>query len=162
MTRTRFQTTLAVINDSLWVIGGDVHRTERTLGTIEKYNEENETWELITHFPKNRTRCAICAVNSFIYLFGGCEGRQSYNDWDAYNVDTDRWLSQDDPEPLITLIAGSDGGAKGSHEVSEISVNPQNRPVSSSARVIYPGVALPVLDSNMSMLMGARAVTTSS
>ena len=100
MLHTRFQSTLAVVGGSLWVIGGDVHQTERTVGTIEKYNEQTSLWEMITTFPKRREGCAICAVDSLIYVFGGCVGCQSFNDWDAYNVETDRWLSQDDINPI--------------------------------------------------------------
>ena len=104
MLHTRFQSTLAVVKNSLYVIGGDVHQTERTVGSIERYNEEVNEWEMITTFPKRRESCAICAIDELIYIFGGCVGCRNFNDWDAYNVITNRWLSENDNVP-INLIS---------------------------------------------------------
>ena len=145
------------------MIGGDVQGTERTLGSIEKYNEKNEIWDMITYFPIKREGCAICAVNSSIYLFGGWDLRQTYNNWDAYNVDSGRWLSQDDIDfsqlsslsgtnVLLDIDVLSDGNTKNTTYVG----SPDNR------RLIYPVfVQRPVNDST-NMLIGARAVATSS
>ena len=104
MLHTRFQSTLAVVKNSLYVIGGDVHQTERTVGSIERYNEEVNEWEMITTFPKRRESCAICAIDELIYIFGGCVGCRNFNDWDAYNVITNRWLSENDDVP-VNLIS---------------------------------------------------------
>ena len=96
MLRTRLKSTPAVIKGILYVIGGDVHQSERTVGTVERYCEHLGLWVHVTEFPKRREGCAICAVDSTIYVFGGYEGRHNFNDWDAFNVDTNRWLSEDD------------------------------------------------------------------
>ena len=110
MLHTRYQSTLAVVGNSLYVVGGDVHQTERTVGTIERYNEEINEWEMITTFPKRRESCAICAIDELIYIFGGCVGCRNYNDWDAYNVITNRWLSENDnvPKNLISSCINGD------------------------------------------------------
>ena len=105
MIHTRFQSTLAVVKGSLYIIGGDVHQTERTVGTIEKFNEDLNEWEMITTFPKRRESCAICAIDQLIYIFGGCMGCKNFNDWDAYNVDIHKWLSDNDDIPDNNLMS---------------------------------------------------------
>lgn len=134
MLRARCQSTLAVIKGILYVIGGDVHQSERTVGTVERYCEHGGLWVNVTEFPKRREGCAICAVDSMIYVFGGYEGRTNFNDWDAYNVDTNRWLSEDDA-------------------IDSESLDPPH------SRVIFP-TGNCVARNSMNVLCGAVAVAT--
>jgi Kelch motif len=145
MLHTRFQSTLAVIRGSLWVIGGDVHQTERTVGTVERFNGDLGCWEFVTVFPKRREGCAICAIDSIIYVFGGYVGCHSFNDWDAYDVTTGRWLSEDDIQTSATNTFSVGTGT--------VYNTPQSK------RLVFPVGACPARNS-MNMLNGATAVAT--
>ena len=145
MLQTRFQSTLAVIGGSLWVIGGDVHQTERTVGTVERFNGDLGCWEFVTVFPKRREGCAICAIDGIIYVFGGYVGCHSFNDWDAYDVTTGRWLSEDDIETCNQNTLST--GVVAMHYARK------------SNRLVFPIGACPARNS-MNMLNGATAVAT--
>jgi hypothetical protein len=80
------------------------------LGSLERYNKETNSWELVAHFKTKRNRCSSCAFGSKIYVFGGSKGGAAlHNDWDAYDVDTGEWLSDNDSS--LTPAAAAAGNS---------------------------------------------------
>jgi hypothetical protein len=94
MVHTRYDAKLVVIKDNLYVIGGNIDKTNVMTGSIEKLNEIKNVWEMITVFPARREKCAIEKIDNYIYIFGGYKPLGViYNDYDAYDVISNKWLS---------------------------------------------------------------------
>jgi hypothetical protein len=54
-------------------------------------------WELLTTFPSRREKCAVEKIDNYIYIFGGYQPLGVvYNDYDAYDVVSNTWLSDND------------------------------------------------------------------
>lgn len=105
---------LLVVNNALYVVGGDVGNDgTQKVRTIEAYNEESREWEVVTAFkvrpnstahnysvshtysPKDHRRgFSTCAVNNSIYIFGGCsEDDYESNTCDSYDLISNKWAS---------------------------------------------------------------------
>jgi hypothetical protein len=60
---------------------------------LNKFN----VWELLTTFPSRREKCAVEKIDNYIYVFGGYKPLGAiYNDYDAYDVVNNTWLSDND------------------------------------------------------------------
>ena len=97
LTRNRLFGNLLIVNDSLYAIGGDVDDSGQQLlvtRTIERYNDELNTWEYVTTFKDERKGFSTCAIGNKIYVFGGSDLSETYNDtWDVYCVKSGVWES---------------------------------------------------------------------
>ena len=91
MLRRRFRPRLYVINNNLYVVGGDVDHNETT---IECFDLTTQSWELCCIFPIKRPGCASAVVGTRIYVFGGGHGTLPSNDtYDYFDV-VQRWGSR--------------------------------------------------------------------
>lgn len=59
---------------------------------LSKFN----VWELLTTFPSRREKCAVEKIDNYIYIFGGYHLGVVYNNYDAYDVISNTWLSDSD------------------------------------------------------------------
>lgn len=99
---------LLFVDEVLYAVGGDVMMPRFDSPgvpetTIERLNPTTNVWELVTSFPKERHGISVAAVGSTIFVFGGEVVRQgdvSLSVYDAYNVETNTWLSADGVERL--------------------------------------------------------------
>jgi len=89
MVKPRSDFSLFVGDNVLYAVGGG--DLNETVLTIERYNREEKSWELITELNEDRFGCAACYMEGFIYVFGG--RNDSIYTWNAYNVRTDLWAS---------------------------------------------------------------------
>ena len=97
LTRNRLFGNLLIVNDSLYAIGGDVDDSGQQLlvtRSIERFNDELNTWEYVTTFKDERKGFSTCAIGNKIYVFGGSDLSETYNDtWDVYCVQSGVWES---------------------------------------------------------------------
>jgi N-acetylneuraminic acid mutarotase len=71
--------------------------------TIERYNQQMGSWELVTSFPRNRRLFAVTSVKNKIYVFGGRDGNDytALPDWDAFDVNKNTWESVSYSKPTM-------------------------------------------------------------
>jgi hypothetical protein len=96
MLRTRLQPKLLVIDDILYAVGGDMEGTVRSVSSIERYDNEKQSWQYVTFFldPRRRSKCAVAAFDHKIYIFGGAgDGGTPLTSWDYFNTRTKLWAS---------------------------------------------------------------------
>eukprot|EP01039_Chlorochromonas_danica_P004022 gene4022-4397_t len=96
MLRHRYSPKLAVIDGCLYAIGGDVEEFVHSVGSIEKFDEQKQSWVFVTFFlePRRRAHCAIAVFGSKIFIFGGVHGENIWKSWDFYDVRGCYWASQ--------------------------------------------------------------------
>lgn len=88
---------LLIVKGELYAVGGDVNVAgNQIIRTIEKYDESKGCWIHITVFKDSRRGFSTCAYGSRIYVFcGSSEDNQDLHTWDAYDVELQRWESED-------------------------------------------------------------------
>lgn len=95
MLKERYQLKMLTIRGRLYAVAGDMAGAESAVNTVEMFDDTQ--WRVVTTFPTFRTRCAVAALGGVLYVFGGADERgRAVMDWDAYDVDSDRWLSMND------------------------------------------------------------------
>jgi len=96
MLRQRFKPFLYVFEDTLYAIGGDMEGHTHSVCSIERYDVAKNTWMFVTFFPepRRRSRCAIAAYDSKVYIFGGMDGGNMLSSWDYYDIQLHYWGSQ--------------------------------------------------------------------
>lgn len=91
-----------VVQGVLYVLGGNVGKTvcpreeaEKVVGTIERYDSSSGQFITVSTFPHQRKGFSAAALpgDDNVYCFGGREGDEDLTTWDAYNIKTDQWLS---------------------------------------------------------------------
>ncbi|CAD8161521.1 unnamed protein product [Paramecium pentaurelia] len=117
----------------VYAIGGYDGTTKQMLSCCEKYSLVTDEWKMID--PLQKQKCAFAAataLNKYIYVFGGFDGRDRQNTIERYSVKDNQWkvlelkfkqgfsnaaaLSQDDNQILI-LGGGSNQGFTNSLQV---------------------------------------------
>ncbi|XP_059609563.1 kelch-like protein 26 [Phlebotomus argentipes] len=89
------------INERMYVCGGWTERSmadSRTLiDTIDVYNRDSCTWEVVTHIPTPRFHAGIVAVNTKIYIIGGFYSDSMFDLTrsviECYDVESNQWTS---------------------------------------------------------------------
>jgi hypothetical protein len=85
------------VNGSLYAVGGDVDDQDKEITrTIEKYDDADGCWKMVTTFKDSRRGFSCCVKGDRIYVFGGSyQGcSELYNDtWDAFDTAYDQWVS---------------------------------------------------------------------
>ena len=109
---------LMLLHGTIYAVGGDVMMPSYqsdggpVIGSIERLNTSTNAWEFVTNFPSERRGISACALGDVIYIFGGRAGERDLTTWDAYNVTTNKWLSQESKKVLqmpeeMELLYGS-------------------------------------------------------
>jgi N-acetylneuraminic acid mutarotase len=95
MTTKRKLATAAVLDSTIYVIGGCVMKSDGTkpatltaLSSVEKYNLKNKTWSKGIDIPEKRYYAASTALNDKIYVFGGSGISSIY----SYKPGDDAWV----------------------------------------------------------------------
>ncbi|CAD8167625.1 unnamed protein product [Paramecium octaurelia] len=110
----------------VYAIGGYDGSAKQMLSCCEKYSLVSDEWKIID--PLQKQKCAFAAaaaINKFIYVFGGFDGRERLNTIERYSVKDNQWkvldvkfkqgfsnaaaISQDDNKIFI-LGGGSNQG----------------------------------------------------
>lgn len=106
MLRHRNSPKLAVIDDCLYAIGGDIEDTVHAVGSIEKFDVSKQAWVFVTFFlePRRRAHCAIEVYDGKIFLFGGVHGDNVWKSWDYYDARRGYWASQVQQNLLTATI----------------------------------------------------------
>lgn len=84
-----------VINNELYIIGGDVKQTGNSITpSIEKLSTPGGAFEYVAVFPSNRRLFSVTAVGSKIFVFGGRdENFAPIDKWDLFDTETKSWAS---------------------------------------------------------------------
>lgn len=77
------------LNGSIFVCGG-YDRVE-CIKSVEKYNAEENTWEMLPAMLEARGRFGICKVDNCIYAVGGCNGTTELSTVECYNPEKEKW-----------------------------------------------------------------------
>ncbi|CAD8162651.1 unnamed protein product [Paramecium pentaurelia] len=123
----------------VYAIGGYDGSAKQMLSCCEKYSLVSDEWKIID--PLQKQKCAFAAaaaINKFIYVFGGFDGRERLNTIERYSVKENQWkvldvkfkqgfsnaaaISYDDNKILI-LGGGSNQGF--SYDLQVYDVNEQ-------------------------------------
>jgi len=94
MMRKRLRPRLIVVNNVLYAVGGDMNNFYHTASTIEMYDPQTQAWQMLSEFPMTRPGCAVAALDSRIYVFGGGSSQSlAQGSWDIFHTDTCEWES---------------------------------------------------------------------
>ena len=80
---------LLSINDELYSIAG--MDSNGYVNTIEKYDETDNSWQIVTEIPNSSKGFGVAAHDSKIYIIGGYNGSEYLNTVQVYDVNTDEW-----------------------------------------------------------------------
>ena len=98
-----------VIRGVLYVLGGNVGKEVmprgqcvKIIGTIERYDSAKGEFVEVATFPHQRKGFSGAALpnDDNIYCFGGREDDTDLTTWDAYNVATNKWKSEQQSNDL--------------------------------------------------------------
>jgi N-acetylneuraminic acid mutarotase len=120
MTNARAGAAAAVIDDSIFVIGGRQSTGGPCSGgpylnSVEKYNIDTNTWSTVAPLLNARSDLAAVPHGGKIFVFGGCTGTASApsvtNEVDIYNPQTNTWTTglASMPTGRASLVAGHSG-----------------------------------------------------
>jgi N-acetylneuraminic acid mutarotase len=98
---------VAVVNDTLYVIGGYDTNTGMTLNTVEAYDPITNTWSGRSPMLTARHALAAAAVNGMIYAIGGFNNG-SLSTVEAYDPATNTWATS----PSLATARASLGAAE--------------------------------------------------
>lgn len=79
-----------VLSDRLFVIGGR-NRQSRRLNSVECYTPSTNKWETLAPMRRERDGATACALNKFIYVFGGHGVDNSLHSIERYDSHTNSW-----------------------------------------------------------------------
>ena len=63
----------------------------RTLGTVETYNPQTNTWAAVAPMRTSRGNVGLAAVRGKLYAVGGHDGIGVLHTAETYDPQTDRW-----------------------------------------------------------------------
>jgi|GEM_PF-2122728 hypothetical protein len=98
----RWQATGAVVNGSIYLIGGVIDGSNTITRRVDIYNPVTNTWMLGDSIPLKLFRAGACGVNNVIYLFGGSDP--------AFSQSDSVWLYRPlapNPPPQLLPLAGT-------------------------------------------------------
>jgi len=87
--RTRMGT--CVVNEKIYVIGGDRGPGGATVGVVEVYDPVTDMWTTKTSMPTGRKGLSVEAVNNKIYAIGG---NQKRGEVEEYDPAADTWIEK--------------------------------------------------------------------
>ena len=93
MIKPRHHVGVAVINDKIFVCGGNKNDDLLlSVNTVEVYSTNTNTWDTLASMPKRLTGFGIISVNDKIYVIGGLSYPNYHvNDVFVYNPRKDQW-----------------------------------------------------------------------
>ena len=90
----RLQTTVAVLRDRLYLVGGR-SGDDVALNSVESYDPDTDSWEESVPMSKARCEAKVARVNGSLYVFGGSAGRVGTGGWsrsaERFDPVTKRW-----------------------------------------------------------------------
>ena len=103
MQRERAYHSLVKVNGELYAVGGDCTLRAEGGMSIEKMSNKTGAWQVIVDECQGggpRFYCAVVAVDSKIFVFGGCNADDTIfnRTWDAFDVSTQQWASATIPK----------------------------------------------------------------
>jgi N-acetylneuraminic acid mutarotase len=132
MPTARWYPATCVVNDKIYLIGGNKTSATAPLAVNEVYNPVTDSWQTKTPMPTPRAQLSACEVGGKIYVIGGSSGPSNWTpvpNVDIYNPETDSWSKGADmPGPRAELglvavngkiyaIGGIDGSSTASKSV---------------------------------------------
>lgn len=80
----------AVLSGRLFVIGGSNQKSS-FIKSVECYDPSTDEWEIVAPMRHQRQSAAACALNGFIYVFGGQDGEILLKSIERYDPREDSW-----------------------------------------------------------------------
>ncbi|NXP47768.1 KLH33 protein, partial [Heliornis fulica] len=101
----RFRHAVAVVGNSLYVLGGKRYYGVRdTLASVYRYQPMEDSWEPLASMTCGRSYFAAAALGGFIYALGGSSGDLYCTDTvERYDLANDAWTRC---QPLPTALCG--------------------------------------------------------
>jgi len=103
----------AVVDGKIYIIGGqiltgeDVNETIQVVGSIEVYDPLTDTWDTTrTNMPTPRSHSACVAIDKKIYVIGGTNWEDSFDEGnilEVYDTETDTWDTNKALMPTIRI-----------------------------------------------------------
>ena len=95
MSLPRCHAGLVVAQGSLYLVAGRCQAPEglESLASIEKYDEKNDIWELMTNMHEPRHDAGVATVGSCIYIVGGMQTPSPYclDTVECYDAAANEW-----------------------------------------------------------------------
>lgn len=88
----RFDLAATVLNDTIYIIGGDTPTTP--LSTVDAYDPVSDTWTSKPSMPTARTTHGAATVNGKIYVIGGYDGVVELNVVEEYDPVINTWTTK--------------------------------------------------------------------
>ncbi len=109
MPTARSRLGVAVLNDNLYLIGGD--RTSGTTGLVEAYNVTTKTWQELAGKPTPVSNVQAVVIDDEIYVAGGCVGTEDARDTlEIFNPEKNEWRTGASlPQTLCAYAAATVG-----------------------------------------------------
>ena len=95
MPTARHHAASAVVNGKLYVIGGRVVEVSSTVNVNvnEVYDPEKNVWTYLAPMPSKRSGIAATNFDMIsIYVFGGEEPSNTFNNNERYDIKTNKWF----------------------------------------------------------------------
>lgn len=80
----------AVLSGRLFIIGGEDDE-EVVLNSVECYDPSTGNWQAVAPMRHERKYAAACTSNDRIYVFGGCDGEDTLQSIEGYDLDGNSW-----------------------------------------------------------------------
>jgi N-acetylneuraminic acid mutarotase len=91
MPTARWEAECALIDNTIYVIGGFYRSNGGPSAEVEAYHPESDSWTVKAPLPERRIGGAVASLNGKIYYFGGnSSGPPQANIWE-YNPELDQW-----------------------------------------------------------------------
>eukprot|EP00808_Paulinella_micropora_P011498 g4135.t1 len=89
----------------VYALGGDDGQS--VLASVERFNAEKMTWELVAPMISKRVGCAAACLDGQIYVMGGLDGVLWFSSAERYDATRNSW------EPVASMTAKRVGAAAG-------------------------------------------------
>lgn len=81
---------MAAINQYIYVVGG--FDGTRQLATVERYDTENETWDMVAPIQIARSALSLTPLDGKLYAIGGFDGNNFLSIVEVYDPRTNTWV----------------------------------------------------------------------
>jgi len=108
MPTARCNFAVAVADERIFAIGGNLASTGKVLGDVEEYDPLANRWTRRASMPTPRWHLAVAAIGGQIYAIGGRGGKLAF---ERYDVRSDTWtrlpdLSRPKENPFCAVVNG--------------------------------------------------------